>query len=158
MLLSCRDDFLVLHDFLVEVNLWDSCDLFVTLQLVLPLLDICIGSWMLRDCLGCSFPLTCASPRTSPCLGRSPLVCFACRWLCSSLACCCLCSSACCWLCPSRFFSSFLPSRRLSAALRRRFDVLLALLVPVLLYFVLLFTTDSLAVGLSLLLSRDTLW
>ena len=50
------------------------------------------------------------------------------------------------------FFSSFLPPRRLSAALRvhRRFDVLLAVLVPVLLYFVLLFTSDSSAVALSL--------
>ena len=38
--LSCRDDFLVLHDFLVEVNLWDSRDHFVKLQRVLPLLDI----------------------------------------------------------------------------------------------------------------------
>ena len=62
---------------------------------------------------------------------------------------------------------------RLSAALRahRRFDVLLTVLVPVLLYFVLLFTNDSLAVVLSrilttcslavvpsLTLSRDTLW
>ena len=60
----------------------------------------------------------------------------------------------------------------MSAALRahRRFDVLLAVLVPVLLYFVLLttgssavvlsriFTTGSLAVGPSVILSRDTLW
>ena len=69
-------------------------------------------------------------------------------------------------------FHRFSPSRRLSAALRahRRFDVLLAVLVPVLLYFVLLVTTDSLAVVPSrilitcslavvpsLILSRDTL-
>ena len=47
----------------------------------------------------------------------------------------------------------------MSAALRahRRFDFLLAVLVPVLLYFVLL-ATGSLAVVLSLILSRDTLW
>ena len=32
-------------------------------------------------------------------LRRRPLVCSACRWLCSS---------ACCWLCSSRFFSSLL--------------------------------------------------
>ena len=70
-------------------------------------------------------------------------------------------------------FHRFSPSRRLSVALRahRRFDVLLAVLVPVLLHLVLLFTTDSLAVFLSrilttcslavaltLILSRDTLW
>ena len=50
-------------------------------------------------------------------------------------------------------FHRFSPSRRLSAALRahRRFDVLLAVLVPVLLHLVLLFTTDSLAVVPSLL-------
>ena len=37
---------------------------------------------------GCSFPLYCASPRTSSCLVRSPVVCFVCRWLCPlSLAC-----------------------------------------------------------------------
>ena len=55
----------------------------------------------------CSVLLYCVSPpnspRTSPCLGRSPLVCLACGWLCSCLACW-LCSSACCWLCSSRFF------------------------------------------------------
>ena len=47
----------------------------------------------------------------------------------------------------------------MSAALRahRRFDVLLAVLVPVLLYFVLL-APGSLAGVLSLILSRDTLW
>ena len=47
----------------------------------------------------------------------------------------------------------------MSAALRahRRFDVLLAVLVTVLLYFVLV-GTGSLAVILSLILCRDTLW
>ena len=150
------DDPLVLH---VEVALWDFRHPFVKLQLflpLLPLLDICIGSWMLRDWLTVAFPLQCVSPhnspRTSPCLGHSPLVCFAC-----------------CWLCSSRFFSSFLPFSTMSAALRAhpRFDVLLAVLVPVLLLY-LLFTTGSsaldqsrilttgfLAVALSL--SRDTL-
>ena len=106
----------------------------------------------------CSLALYCVLylvPRL--CLGRSPLVCFAfrfaCRWPCSSLACC-------CWLCSSRLFSfhRFSPSRRLSAALRahRRFDVLLAVLVPVLLYFF-LFTTDSLAVVLSRILTTCSL-
>ena len=73
---------------------------------------------------------------------RSPFVRFACRWLCSSLACCWLCSCACCWLCSSRFFSTLL----------QVFDVILAVLVPVLLYFVLL-TTCSLAVVPLLILS-----
>ena len=56
-------------------------------------------------------------------------------------------------------FHRFTPSRRLSAALRahRRFDVLLAVLVPVLLPFVLLFTTDSLAVVLSRILTTCSL-
>ena len=58
-LLSCLDDPLVLHDFLVEVDLWDFRDPFFKLQLflpLLPLLDICIGSWMLRDWpADCSF-------------------------------------------------------------------------------------------------------
>ena len=35
LLLSCLDDFLVLHDFLVEVDLWDCRDHFVKLQLVI---------------------------------------------------------------------------------------------------------------------------
>ena len=92
------------------------------------------------------------------------LVFLACCWLCF-FACCWLCSSACCWLCSSRFFSSFLPFSTMSAALRahRRFNVLLAVLVPMLLYFVLLVTgslavVPYLAVALSLILSRDTLW
>ena len=50
----------------------------------------------------------------------------------------------------SRFFSSFLPFSTMSAALRAhpRFDVLVAVLVPVLLLS-LLFTTNSLAMVLS---------
>ena len=145
----------------------------------------CFKDWLAHAALPCAVLLLvvyCASPRTSPCLGRSPLVALpavgyallACRWHCSSTcfwlcsstcfwlcssACCWLCSSACCWLCSSQFFSSFLSCSTMSAALRahRRFDVLLAVLVPVLLYFVLL-ATGSLAVVLSLILSRDTLW
>ena len=63
---------------------------------------------MLGDWLAAAF-LCGVSPRTSPCLGRRPLICFACRWLCSSLACCWLLScSASSWLFPSRFFSSSL--------------------------------------------------
>ena len=107
MLLSCRDDFLVLHDFLVEVNLRDSRDHFVKLQRVLPLLDIWgwLTGWIAAghlhrwlDGLLQPYSVLCTSPRTSPYLGRSPLVCFACRWLCYSLSC--------CWPCSSRFFSS----------------------------------------------------
>ena len=56
-------------------------------------------------------------------------------------------------------FHRFSPSRRLSAALgaHRHFDVLLAVLVPVLLYFVLLFTTDFLAMAPSVFLSHHWL-
>ena len=107
----------------------------------------------------------------SPCLRR---------WLCSSLAWCWLCSSACCWLCSSRFFSSFLSCSTISAALRahRRFQLLFRRLFGFSFslffslswyHFILLFTTCSLAlvhfpilsplaVALSLILSRDTLW
>ena len=65
---------------------------------------------------------------------------------------------ACCWLCFSRFFSLFLPFSTLSAALRtpRRFDVLLAVLAPVLLLY-LLFTTGSSAVVLSPILTTGFL-
>ena len=149
LLLSCLDDFLVLHDFLVEVDLRDGRDSFA-----LPLLNICIA--------GCSFLLYCVSPRTSPCLGRSPSVCFAGRWLCSFLACLWLCSlasrwlcssgclwrcsSACCWLCSSCLLSALLLSVLFIFA--PDLCVLLAVLVPLLLYFVLV-TTASLAVVLS---------
>ena len=44
LLLSCLDDFLVLHDILVEVDLWDGRDPFDKLQLSLQLLHICIGT------------------------------------------------------------------------------------------------------------------
>ena len=55
-------------------------------------------------------------------------------------------------------FHRFSPSRRLSAALRahRFFDLLVAVLVPVLLYFI-LFPTDSLAVVLSRILTTGSL-
>ena len=117
--------------------------------------------WLADAALLCTVPLLVlyyASPRASPCLGRTPLVALPAVGY-ALLACCWLGSSACCWLCSSRFFSSFLPCSTMSAALRahRRFDVLLAVLVPVLLYFVLL-APGSLAGVLSLLLSRDTLW
>ena len=96
LLLSC----------LAVVDLWNGHDHFV-----LP----CWTSASVLRCFGtgwqslqpCFIP-----PRTSPCLCRSPLVCLACCWLCFCPACCWLCSCACCWLCSSRFFSSFLPSRR----------------------------------------------
>ena len=143
LLLSC----------LVEVDLWNGHDHFKLL-----LLDICICSYMLRHWLAdaallCTVPLLvlyCAFPRASPCLGRTPLV---------ALPAVGYALLACYWLWSSRFFSSFLPCSTMSAALRahRRFDVLLAVLVPVLLYFVLL-APGSLAGVLSLILSRDTLW
>ena len=56
--MSCLDDFLALDGFLVEVDLWDGLDHFAVFQLVLPLLDICIGSWMLRDWLAVAFHCT----------------------------------------------------------------------------------------------------
>ena len=187
-----------------------SRDLFVKLQLVLLLLSIWdwLAGWIAAGHLhrwldGLLQPYFVLStfPRTSPCLGRSPLVCFACRWLCSwpcsslpccwlcsSLACCWLCSSACCWLCSSRFFSSFLPLstiERCSASAsslrctsrfpRTRVALLRSSFSPLTLWlwFCLGFsplapclslrlcfslTTGFLAVALSLILSRDTLW
>ena len=48
----------MLHGPLVEVDLWESLVHFVKLQLVLPLLNICIGSWMLRDWLAAAFLCT----------------------------------------------------------------------------------------------------
>ena len=76
LLLSCLDDFLVLHDFLAEVDLWDSRDHFVKLQLFLPLLDICIGSWMLRDWLAAAFLCAVLLLVLRLVSVRSPLVCF----------------------------------------------------------------------------------
>ena len=90
--------------------------------------------------------------RTSPCLGRSPLVRFACcrpcsslacRWLCSCLACRWLCSSACRWLCSSRFF--FPHCSRSSMFFSHGPHTRVALL-----HSSLLFTTGSLAVVPSL--------
>ena len=118
----------------------------------------CCPCWTFASVLGCfgtgrltvAFPLLFTSPRTSPCLGHSPSVCLACCWLCSSFAC--------CWLCSARFFSSFLPLSTFSAALRahRRFDVLLAVLVPVLLLYN-IFTTGSSAVVQSRILTTCSL-
>ena len=45
----------LVHDFLVEVGLWDSRDHFLQLQLSLPMLDICIGSSMLRNWMAAAF-------------------------------------------------------------------------------------------------------
>ena len=99
----------MLHGPLVEVDLWESLVHFVKLQLVLPLLNICIGSWMLRDWLPAAFLCTVLLLVLRLCLGRSPFVCLACCRLCSSLACRWLCSClARCWLCSSLFFSSLL--------------------------------------------------
>ena len=90
-------------------------------------------------------------PRTSPCLGRTPLVCFACcwRWLCSS-ACCWLCSSACRWrwLCSSACCSNHRSSSSCSSRCPR---------YSLLLYFVLV-ATGLLAVVPCLGFSPLTLW
>ena len=61
LLLSCLDYFSTISS-LKSIDLLDS-----RVHFALHLLDICIA--------GCSFLLCCASPRTSPCLGRRPLVC-----------------------------------------------------------------------------------
>ena len=143
----------------------------------LLLLDICIVSWMLRNWLAglqqpyLVFVLILVLRLVSVAVLWLLCLLLATLLLCSS-ACCWLRSSACCWLCSSRFFSSFLSFSTLSAALRAhcRFDVLHAVLVPVLLYFVLLatgplgvvlcriFTTCSLAVVPSVLFSPLALW
>ena len=112
-----------------------------------PAGHFCVGSWMLRDWLAdwvdcCSFFSAVYFPSYFDlCQSQSLLALPAVG---SALV------FACCWLCSSRFYSSFLPFSTLSAALRthRRFDVLLAVLVPVLLLY-LLFTTGSSAVVLS---------
>ena len=72
---------LILHGFLVEADVWDGRDHFAKLQLVLPLLDI----W---DWLAAAFLCTVLLLVLRLVSVRSPLVRFACRWLCSSLACC----------------------------------------------------------------------
>ena len=82
------------------------------------------------DC--CSLTLYCAYPRTSPCLGRSPLVAL-----------------------PDVGYASLCSFHRFSPS-HRRFDVLHAVLVPVLLYFVLL-ATGSLAVVLCRILTTCSL-
>ena len=70
---------LILHGFLVEADVWDGRDHFAKLQLVLPLLDI----W---DWLAAAFLCTVLLLVLRLVSVRSPLVRFACRWLCSSLA------------------------------------------------------------------------
>ena len=147
-------------------------DHFAKLQLVSPLLARIAPSSVL------------CSPRTSPRLGRNPFgspclpLALLFSFLMLALLFCLLLAllfSVLFILSPllddercSASASSF--STSLSQTLRvQLFDVLLALLVPVLLYFILLFTTCSLAVvpflilsplavALSLILSRDTMW
>ena len=55
VLLHGETQVLVLHGFFVEVDLWDGRGHFAKLQFVLPLLDICFRSWMLRDWLAAAF-------------------------------------------------------------------------------------------------------
>ena len=55
VLLHSETQVLVLHGFVVEVDLWDGRDHFSKLQFLLLLLDICIGSWMLRYWLAAAF-------------------------------------------------------------------------------------------------------
>ena len=137
----------MLQGFSLEVDLWDFRDPFFKLHLFLPLpplLDICIGSWMLRDWLAdCIFSSVAyfASSRSQ----SFGLLCLLLALLLSCLLLALL-------FCPllallfSVLFIIFFFST-LSAALRahRRFDVLLAVLVSVLLLY-LLSTTGSSAV------------
>ena len=126
----------------------------------IPLLDICIGPQMLRDWLTAAFFCTVCLLEIRLVLRLVSVVDLWCALHAVASALGWLCSSACCWLCSSRFLSSFLPFSTLSAALRahRRFDVLLAVLVPVLLLY-LLFTTGSSAVVLSRILTTSSwLW
>ena len=178
-LLSCLDDPLALHDFLVEVDLWDFRDPFFKLQLfliVLPLLDICIGSWMLRDWpADCSFSSVMYFPSyfslsRSQSFGLLSLL-LALLFSCSALL---------------GSFHHFSPSRRsallcerivasmffslslypccsfiIFSPLARRlwFSLGFSPLAPWLwLRLYLSLTTGFLAVALSLILSRDTLW
>ena len=112
VLLHGETQVLVLHGVHVEVGRWDGREHFDKLQLVLHLLDICIGFGMLRDWLAAAFlrdvfliVLRLVSVAVLwfalPAVGKASF-CLACRWLCSCLACRRLCSS--------RFFSSLLPA------------------------------------------------
>ena len=132
---------LILQCFHVEVDFWDGRDHFAKLQLLLHLLFICIRSWMLWDWLAAPF-LCSVSPRTSPCVGRSPLVRFACCWLCSCLACRWLCS---CLAVDFALLGSFQHCSRSSMFFSRSPRTRVALLQSPL-----LFTTGSLVVVPSL--------
>ena len=161
VLLHGETQILVLHGFLVEIDLWDGRVHFAKLHLLLLLLDICIGSWMLRDWLAAAFlcrvfliVLRLVSVAVLwfvlPAAGYAlllPAVAYALVLPAVGYALVLLAVGyaflpavgfallACCWFCSSLFFSSLL----------QIFDVLLPFLVPLLLYFILL-TTGSLAV------------
>ena len=139
----------LLHGFHVEVDRWDGRDNFAKLQLTLPLLDICIGSCVLRGTGWLQLSSVVFFLVLRLCLGRNPLVRFACRWLCSSclplamLLSCLLLAMLFCLLLAMLFSVLFIiaPDHRCSSR---------AVLVLLLLYFILL-TTCSLAVVPSLL-------
>ena len=78
VLLNGETRVLVLHGFHVEVDRWDGLEHFEKLPLILSLLDLCIGSWMLRDWLAAAFLCEVFLIVLRLCLGRSPLVRFAC--------------------------------------------------------------------------------
>ena len=126
LLLSCLDDFLILRDFLVEVDLWaiispsfsSHCPCWTSASVL-----GCVGTgwlwlssvpWLLHVCHLVSFVVfwfallySCLACCWCTCLACCCLCSSACCWLGSS-ACCWLGSSACCWLFSSRFFSSSL--------------------------------------------------
>ena len=115
--------------FLVEVDFWSGRDHFANLELLLRQLDICIGSWVLRDWLAAAFSVVF--------LIVLRVVSVAVLWLL-----CLLLALLFCLL----FFSSLL----------QIFDALLAILVPLLLYYILL-DTSSLAVVPCRILTTSTL-
>ena len=149
VLLHGETQVLVLHGFHVEVERWDGLQHFAKLPLMLPLLDLCIGSWMLRDWLAAAF-------LCEVFLIVLRLVSVVVLWF--ALLFCLLLALLFCLLLVLLFcllldllFSVLLiiaPDLRCSSR---------AVLIPLLLFFI-LFTTGSLAVVQSLILSPLALW
>ena len=157
VLLHGETQVLVLHGFHVEVDRWDGLQHFAKLPLILPLLDICIGSWMLRDWLAAAF-------LCEVFLIVLRLVSVVVLWF--ALLFCLLLALLFCLLLVLLF--CLLLDLLFCLLLALLFSVLLiiapdlrcsslAVLVPLLLYFI-LFTTGSLAVVQSLILSPLALW
>ena len=141
VLLHGETQVLVLHGFHVEVDRWDGLAHVAKLPLMLPLLDLCIGSWMLRNWLAAAF-------LCEVFLIVLRLVSVVVLWF-ALLFCLLLALPFCLLLAlPFSVLLIIAPDLRCSS---------LAVLVPLLLYFI-LFTTGSLAVVQSLILSPLALW